>query len=194
MPASSTTAAGVQIFLSESEAVVSVFKGFKTVQSLLVSTVGDCIAIGLVVTPDDPSAELVELSEPESFSVENGDDGCIRDIHSNFYDSGADENIDVAVAELIHNLLFFFWFHFAVEDIDGKVGKYVCYQVFVFPSTERSEDSSTSFTRGQRMYAWCPFLTSSRMWLYACCMLFEVKSFVLTGFLPLGISSIILDI
>ena len=63
--------------------------------------------------------------------MENGDDGGVRDVHSDFYYSGADENIDVAAVELVHYFLLFFWFHFAVKDIDGEVGKCVCYEMFV---------------------------------------------------------------
>ena len=63
--------------------------------------------------------------------MEDGDDGGVWDIHSDFHHSGADEDIDVAAVEFVHHLLFFFWFHFAVEDVNGEVGKYVCYEVFV---------------------------------------------------------------
>ena len=53
--------------------------------------------------------------------MEDGDDGGIWDVHPDFYDGGADEDVGVATVELVHHLLFFFWFHFTVQHVDGEV-------------------------------------------------------------------------
>lgn len=85
-----------------------------------------------MLTAYDPAADLVQLGEPEALGVQNGDDGGVRDVHPDFHDSGADEYVGVAVAELFHHFLFFIRFHSAVEDVAGEVGENVCREVFVF--------------------------------------------------------------
>ena len=85
-----------------------------------------------MATADDTTAELVKLGETETVGVEDGDNGGVWDVHADFHDGGADEDVDVAAVELLHHFLFFFWFHFAVEDVDSEVRKDVCGKVFVF--------------------------------------------------------------
>ena len=99
---------------------------------MFVFTVGDGVAVGLVAAADDSAAELVQLGETKSFGVQNGDNGCVWDVHTNFHNSCADEDINITIIKLFHHFLFFVWFHFAVQDVDGEVGKYVCRKVFVF--------------------------------------------------------------
>ncbi len=125
-------AAGVKVFLGEGEAVVDACEGFETVQRLFIFTVGDGIAVGLVLTAYDPAADLVQLSKSEAFSVQDGDDGGVGDVHPDFHDRGADEDVDVAAAEPFHHFLFFIRFHSAVKDAALKVGKDAFCEVFVF--------------------------------------------------------------
>ena len=125
-------AAGIKVFLSECEAVVDTCEGFEAGESLFVFAVSDGVAVGLVFTAYDSAAELVQLGKSEAFGVQDGDDGGVGDVHPDFHDGSADEDIGVAAAELFHYFLFFIRFHSAVEDVAGKVGKNIFREVFVF--------------------------------------------------------------
>ena len=60
----------------------------------------------------------MELGETITFSIHNDDCCSIRNVNANFDNSGRNEDIYFSTSKIGHNLVFFGWLHFAVQDAD----------------------------------------------------------------------------
>lgn len=112
-------AAELEVGLGEVEAVGGFFQLFETAGRLVV-TAGE-EADGGVVTAADTSAELVELGEAVIVGVHDDHEVGVRDVDTDFDDSGGDENVDFSGGEFLHDVVFFGGFHATVEEGDGAV-------------------------------------------------------------------------
>ena len=77
-------------------------------------------AVGQVRSPADAAAELVELGQAEAVGIENGDDGRVGHVDTDFDDGGGQKHIGLAGAEGVHDLLLLLGGHLAVEGEDAE--------------------------------------------------------------------------
>ena len=65
-------------------------------------------------TPNTP-AELVQLGKPKAVCPLDQHDRGIRHVHTDFNNSGRDENIVFLIAELFHHFIFFGGLHASMQ-------------------------------------------------------------------------------
>ncbi len=88
-------------------------------------------APGAVFAAADAAPELVELGEAVAFGVVDDHDGGVRNVYADFDDGGGDEDGCFVVPVLLHDGVFFFRVHAAVQEADGDVRELLL-PVFVF--------------------------------------------------------------
>lgn len=71
----------------------------------------------------DTAANLVQLRQTHIVCVLDDKRVRVRNINAGFNNRGADQNINLAVCHLVHNLCDLFLPHFAVNDADSRIRK-----------------------------------------------------------------------
>ena len=71
----------------------------------------------------DTAANLVQLRQAHVVRVLDDKRVRVRNINAGFNNCGADQNINLAVRHLVHNLCDLFLTHFAVNDADSRIRK-----------------------------------------------------------------------
>ena len=71
----------------------------------------------------DTAANLVQLRQTHIVCVLDDKRVRVRNVNAGFNNRGADQNINLAVRHLVHNLCNLFLTHFAVNDADSRIRK-----------------------------------------------------------------------
>ena len=69
------------------------------------------------------AANLVQLRQTHIVCVLDNERVRVRDINAGLDNGGTDQNVDLAVCHLVHNLCDLFLTHFAVNDADSRIRK-----------------------------------------------------------------------
>ena len=98
-----TRAALLEVTFSEDKSVIGFCHGGKALVFHRVFRLGDEQAIGFGVSPSHPSAELVQLAQPEPLGAFDDNHRGVRHIDADFDDRRAHEDIYLMVAESAHD-------------------------------------------------------------------------------------------
>jgi len=66
---------------------------------------------GRLAAAPDPTAQLMQLGEPEPLCLFNDHDGCSRDVHANLDHRRSNQNIRGSVDKTGHRCVFLFTLH-----------------------------------------------------------------------------------
>lgn len=124
-------AAEFEVDFGEGEAAVVFFHCFEAGGFFGVFGGREEEAVGFVGASTDAAAELVELGEAEAFGAFDEHDCGVGDIDADFDDGGGDEEVGFVGGEVAHDLFFFVFFEFAVEEGDCEVWEDLA-EFFVF--------------------------------------------------------------
>ena len=80
------------------------------------------VGVGLVLVAADAAAELVEIAQAEPVGAVDDDGVGVGNIEAALDDRGADEHVDLAFDEPVHDVFEFVFAHLAVADIDAECG------------------------------------------------------------------------
>ena len=94
-----------EVFFGEGKAVGGFFEDLQALLRLVGPGVGEEQAPGGLIAASDAASELMELGEAEPFGVFNDHYVGVGHIHADFDDNGGDEDIQLAIAEVVHGLL-----------------------------------------------------------------------------------------
>ena len=82
--------------------------------------IGDQDAVRAVRAPPDTASQLVELGEPEAVGIEDEHDRRLGNVDADLDDGRAHEDVEVAGAEAIHDLVSRARRHLAVDHADAR--------------------------------------------------------------------------
>lgn len=116
MPEEAPWAAQFEVDIGQGKTTLSFFEGLEPGILRAAELAGQEIAAALVWAPSDTPAELVKLSETETFGFFDDDDGGIGDIDADFHHCGRNENIEVLILESLHDFFLVSGFHFPMEE------------------------------------------------------------------------------
>ena len=123
VPEDIALAAQRQVEGGQLEAVVGALHGRQTCERLLALGSGDEEHLGRLLAAAHTSAQLVQLGESEAVGVLDDHDRGVGNIHAHLDDRRGHEHLDLAFAELLHDLALGLGAHAAVKQPHRPVGE-----------------------------------------------------------------------
>src|SRR5690606_35643277 len=103
--------------------------------------IGDKDAVALRGPPPHPTAQLMQLREPEAFRMLDDHHGRVRHIDSDFDNGRRDQDVDLPRGERPHDAVLLFGWELTVEQGDAQTGEYLRPEIIILlrgrPQIER---------------------------------------------------------
>src|ERR1700685_632880 len=127
-----TRATKLQVELGDLESVVGADHSIEAALSVFRNlAAGHEHAIRLGCATADATAKLMKLGQPEAFRVFDNHHGRIRNLNDNLNHSRGHQNVQFALLEQAHDMLFQIGLHAAVQYANPQVGKDTLAQLLV---------------------------------------------------------------